>query len=407
MENRPFFPSRGRPLDPVNIAFIVLTPIVAIVGTSWYVYRYGVTWLEVANFLLMFILTGMAVTGGYHRYFAHRTYECNRALQLFYLVFGAAAVENSLLSWASDHRLHHRYVDTDDDPYNILRGGLYAHMGWIFYKDTRNPATKFENVPDLLKNPLVVWQHRWYLPLVIVMTFALPTYIGLIQGRPVGGLLWGGFLRVVVVHHMTFFVNSIAHLYGSRPYSEENTARDNWWVGPLTFGEGYHNFHHAFPADHRNGIRWYQFDVTKWWLRACEFGGFAWNLRRMPESAILLARLRVQMAHLERRWAAAGAPPTLWERVEARVHRGRERVEEAMTRYYLARAEYRRQKAQWSRDLRRDFRVKLAQYQTEFDEAMAGWRQTLRAMHRYPRPSAQGLLTLTALLDVFRMRGGL
>ncbi|UPT72716.1 MAG: fatty acid desaturase [Elusimicrobiota bacterium] len=194
-------------------------------------WHYGFTWLELANFLVMFVLTSVSITGGYHRLFSHKSYEASTPLKLFYLVFGAAAVENSLLKWASDHRYHHSYVDQPEDPYNILKGGLYAHMGWIFLKDTRDER-RFGNVPDLMKDKLVMWQHRYYLPLVILFTFALPTWIGLIQGRPVGGLLWGGFLRVVMVHHTTFFINSLAHLYGTKPYSLKDTARDSWWLAP-------------------------------------------------------------------------------------------------------------------------------------------------------------------------------
>jgi stearoyl-CoA desaturase (delta-9 desaturase) len=395
------------PLDLVNSAFLVLTPIIAVFGTGWYAYRNGVTWLEIGIFVLMFLCTGLSITAGYHRYYAHRSYDCNKALQLFYLIFGAAAVQNSVVAWASDHRRHHQFVDTDDDPYNILRGGLYAHMGWIFYKNERKPAEKFKCIPDLLKDPLVVWQHDWYLALVLLASFALPTYIGLLQGRPMGGLLWGGFLRVVVVHHMTFFINSLAHMWGSRPYSEQNTARDNWMLAPLTFGEGYHNFHHAFPADHRNGIRWYQFDITKWWLHAFNWVGFTWNLRRAHESSILMAKLKVQMNHVQRRYEQAGVSPTLWDQVQTQLQYGRKRLEAAVMQYQHAKAEYRRQKVYWSTEARRQWRHRVALYKKEFVLAKLGWQDTLRAMYRFPRPSAQGLLTFTALLDVFRMRNGL
>ena len=350
--------SRGRPLDYGNIAFLSLTPLVAVLGTSWYVWRHGVTWLELANFLVMYFLTGMAVTGGYHRYYAHRSYECGKALQLFYLIFGAAAVENSVLNWAADHRNHHQYVDREEDPYNVLKGGLYAHMGWIFYKDTRSARQKYKKVPDLLADPLVRWQDRWYLFLVIAATFALPTYVGLSQGRPVGGLLWGGFLRVVVVHHMTFFINSLAHLWGSQPYSEGNSSRDNWWLGPLTFGEGYHNFHHKFQADYRNGIRWYQFDLTKWWLKAMSLLGLAWRLRRTPEPLILRARLDMQMQRLARALEASGSEG-VWERVRASLESGRRSLEQALIQYQQAKVEYRRQKDQWSSEMRAQWARRL------------------------------------------------
>src|SRR5262249_40028949 len=160
------------------------------------------------------------------------------------------------------------------------------------------------------------------------------------------------------------------------------TARDNWMLAPLTFGEGYHNFHHAFPADHRNGIRWYQFDITKWWLRAFQAIGFTWNLRRAHESAILMAKLRVEMNHLQRRYAEAGAPTTLWEQVQAQLHSGRKRVEAAVLQYQQAKAEYRHRKEAWSAEAKKQWRERFALYRQEFDDAKAGWRRTLRAIRR-------------------------
>jgi stearoyl-CoA desaturase (delta-9 desaturase) len=375
----------GRPLDWGNAVFLVLTPLVALAGTSWYVWRHGVTFLDVANFAVMFALSSICVTAGYHRYYSHKSYECSKAVQLFYLVFGAAAVENSILNWASDHRYHHRYVDQDEDPYNVLKGGLYAHIGWIFFKDTRDQDRRFENVPDLMKDPLVRWQHRWYLPLVVIFTFGLPTWIGLIGGRPVGGLLWGGFLRVVMVHHTTFFINSLAHLYGTRPYDATGTARDSWWLAPLTFGEGYHNFHHKFQADYRNGIKWWQFDSTKWFINLLKWTGQASRLKRVPEPLIVKARLEVEKQAVAARLAAARAPERMWTLIGARLEAGSRRLEAAHERYLLARTEYRRCRDQWTSDVRRQFRDRLDAHRDEYEQAMARWRSLLRAMERLPQ----------------------
>ncbi|MBI4371724.1 MAG: fatty acid desaturase [Elusimicrobia bacterium] len=382
------FSGARRPIDWVNAVFLVVTPLAAFVGTFFYAWNHGVTWLEVANFIVMFALTSVSVTGGYHRYYSHRSYDCSKAVQLFYLLFGAAAVENSVLSWAGDHRSHHRFVDTAGDPYNILRGGLYAHMGWIFFKDTRDAKTRERNVPDLAKDPLVMWQHRWYLPIVIVFTFALPTYIGLIQGRPVGGLLWGGFLRVVLVHHTTFFINSLAHLYGARPYSLKDTARDSWWLAPLTFGEGYHNFHHKFQADYRNGHRWWQFDATKWWINLLRWTGQAWRLKRTPEPLILRARLEVQKELVARRLAAARASDRMWEKISRRLEAGSARLQAAHEAYVQARAERRRRREEWTADLRREWDTRLAAHRADYKAALESWRAMLRAMERIPQGSA-------------------
>lgn len=395
-----------KPIDWVNSIFILSTPVIALVGTAWYVSCHGVTWLEIANFALMFGLTGIAITGGYHRYYAHRSYDCHKGLQLFYLIFGAASVENSLLNWASDHRYHHRFVDQKEDPYNILRGGLYAHIGWIFFKNTQPLHERYKNVPDLLKDPLVRWQDRWYLPLVVITSFALPAYIGLIQGRPVGGLLWGGFLRVVVVHHMTFFINSLAHLWGTRPYSTDNTARDNWWLGPLTFGEGYHNFHHAFQADYRNGVKWYQFDLGKWWIWLMAKSGLAWRLTRFPEPMILAAQLKVQMQVVSQQFAKARLSQRIRETFDLQLHAAHRRFEAAMTEYHQAQLDYRRYKKNWSEEVQRQWETKKEQYRGEFESARLAWKQMIRTAHRLPQPSYQGILTLTAVLDLIKSRFG-
>jgi stearoyl-CoA desaturase (delta-9 desaturase) len=239
----------------------------------------------------MLFLSGLAITAGNHRYYSHRSYECHLIVKVFYLLFGAAAIQNSVLCWASRHRSHHRFVDQEGDPHNIVKGFFWAYIGWIFYKD--RPHRSFENVPDLKADRLVMWQHRYYLPLGVGVGFILPFLIGFAFERPWGGLLWGGLFRVVVFHHITFLGNATAHYLGSQSYCDENSSRDNWWLTFLTFGEGYHNFHHAFPGDYRSGIAWYHWDPTKWWIYSLNLVGLTWCLNRTAEGALLRARLSV------------------------------------------------------------------------------------------------------------------
>lgn len=290
-----------RKKDWINIAFLSLTPVIGVVGTTAYALTFGVRWWEPVLLLVSYFLVGFSVTAGYHRLFAHRGYQSHPVVQAFYLFFGAMALQNSVLHWASDHRTHHRYVDREWDPYSIHRGGLWAHILWLFYK--RPEHETFDNVPDLKKNRLVMLQYRWSNWIGIVAGLGLPTLIGWAFGRPIGGLLWGGFLRIAVIHHTTFFVNSIAHLYGSRPFSEGTSARDNWLLAFVTNGEGYHNFHHRFPSDFRNGIRWYHWDPTKWLIRVLAAVGLVQGLRRTPHAVIEKARLETAMLHAERRLA--------------------------------------------------------------------------------------------------------
>jgi stearoyl-CoA desaturase (Delta-9 desaturase) len=277
--------------DWVNILFLSLSPVVGLGGTAWYAARQGIVWWEPVLAFGLFMAIGIGIGSGYHRYFAHRTYECHPAAESVLLFFGALALQNSALRWARDHRDHHRFTDTDKDPYSVTRGVIWAHVLWVFYKEP--PDANFDNVPDLLKNPRVMWQHRWSRFLGIGVGLGLPTLVGALFGRPFGGLLWGGFLRIVLVHHTTFLINSAAHLWGKQPYAAEISARDNWFLAFFTHGEGFHNFHHVFPSDFRNGIRWYHWDPNKWAIQVMRLTGLARNLRRTPGPLIERARARV------------------------------------------------------------------------------------------------------------------
>jgi stearoyl-CoA desaturase (delta-9 desaturase) len=237
----------------------------------------------------MYLLVGLSVTAGYHRFFSHKTYECAPAVQLFYALFGAMAAQNSIATWSAGHRLHHQYADREWDPYSIRRGFWWAHIVWIFY--FHESETYRDNVPDLMKNPIVRFQERFYHALLIVGGFGLPTLVGAAFGDPLAGLLWGGFLRLALLHHMTFLVNSAAHTFGEPTYDAKASARDNAVVAVLTLGEGYHSFHHRFPADYRNGIRWYHWDPSKWFIRLLHAVGLAQALRQTPDWRIEQARI--------------------------------------------------------------------------------------------------------------------
>ena len=354
-----------RKKDWVRIAFFVLSPVVGILGTAAWALTHGVAWWQPALFFVLYACVGVSVTAGYHRLFAHRTYECHPAVQAFYLFFGAMALQNSILNWASDHRLHHRYVDHDWDPYNIQRGGWWAHIVWIFYK---SPADRtFEDVPDLQKNPLVRLQYRFSNLIGIGFGLGIPTLIGWAFGDPLGGLLWGGFLRVVVIHHTTFFVNSIAHLYGTRPYTEENSARDNPWVALVTNGEGYHNFHHRFPTDFRNGLRWSQWDPSKWWIRGLAAVRLARRLRRTPALVIERSRLQTAMGRAEKELVAA--PSHLSEAIRHRLESAQHSLERAA--------------ALWN-EISEKRRKDWKEYREHLALARAHWREALRLLGRAP-----------------------
>jgi stearoyl-CoA desaturase (delta-9 desaturase) len=312
--------------DWVNILFLTLTPVIGIAGTAAYTWYAGFSlWMPVLM-LGMYLAVGLSICAGYHRFFSHKSYEASSIVQYFYAIFGALAAQNSILWWSSSHRVHHKYADRDWDPYNIRRGFWWAHIFWIFYKNDERDET-FANSPDLLANPVVMWQHRWHKVIMVVVGFGLPTLIGAAFGDAIAGLLWGGFTRVVVIHHTTFFVNSLAHTLGKPAFNAEASARDNWIVALATLGEGYHSFHHRFPADFRNGIQWYHWDPAKWFIAGLKAVGLADNLLTTPLPQIEQARMSAALRVVEPKMASA--TPTLVEEARLRLQTATKHLEDA------------------------------------------------------------------------------
>jgi stearoyl-CoA desaturase (delta-9 desaturase) len=306
-------------LEPVNTLIFVGFPIAALLLVpAWGFYAgYDATQWLIA--LLFLYLNGLSITGGYHRLWAHRAYEAHPALKVFYALWGAGALQNSVLIWASDHRRHHRNVDDNDlDPYSAGRGLWFSHMGWML-RDYETNRQDFSNSPDLLRDPVVMWQHRHYVLLTTMMNAGLPLLIGFWHGDVIGCFLLIGLLRLVLNHQVTFFINSLAHYWGSQPYTDENSARDNHLLAFLTYGEGYHNFHHIFQNDYRNGIRWYQWDPTKWMIALCSYVGLTRDLKRVSGVKIQRARLQMQLQRARERLEATAGCETLRNLLEREV----------------------------------------------------------------------------------------
>lgn len=264
----------------VNAVFLVGTPILVAILLPLYILNHGVHWSEPTAMIVLWLLTGLGITAGYHRMFSHRAWWAPAPVRAILLILGGAAWQNSAISWCAGHRYHHRDVDTDDDPYTITKGFWYAHMLWVIVSGPRHED--YDSVPDLAKDPLCVWQHRHYMSSSLAFNIGVPLLIGALTGNIIGMLLWAGLLRIVIVHHMTFFINSLAHMWGTQTWTDDHSARDNGILAFFTFGEGYHNFHHTFPGDYRNGFRWYQFDPTKWLIWTLSKMNLAYDLKRSP-----------------------------------------------------------------------------------------------------------------------------
>lgn len=228
--------------------------------------------------LVLIALTGMGITGGYHRLFSHSTYETNPWIKLILLACGTVAIQGSALRWSFDHRRHHAFVDTDKDPYSINKGFWHAHWLWLFRKqDPIDP----KYVKDLIADKMIVFQDRYYGSLALISNLILYGILVLITRDYWGSFVIGLLLRVCVVHHCTWFINSLAHYWGAKTFSQEHTARNNFIISLLTFGEGYHNYHHTYANDYRNGVRWYQYDPTKWLIWTLSKVGLTYNLKRV------------------------------------------------------------------------------------------------------------------------------
>jgi len=280
----------------VSSSFLIGTALLTVTALPVYLWFFGFDWFHFGMFFVMFLLTGFSITAGYHRFFAHKTFEAKWPLRLLVLLFGAGAFENSVLEWTSDHRRHHKHVDHDEDPYNIQKGFFHAHMGWILIKLNAEPP--LDNVPDLERDPLVRWQHRYVHVLAVLVGFVLPTVAGFLYNGWVGalgGLLIGGVARIVATQHTTFFINSACHCMGRQPYSTKCSARDSFFLALFTLGEGYHNYHHEFQYDYRNGVKPWQWDPTKWLIWVLSKLGVTSNLRRVPDEKIVAAQQSVSM----------------------------------------------------------------------------------------------------------------
>ena len=290
----------------VSAIYLIGTMLTTLIGLPLFLYQFGSQinwWLHGTMFVGMFIASGLSITLGYHRLFSHLSFKAKWPVRLFTLIFGATAMENSALEWCSDHRRHHKHTDDDDDPYNIQLGFLHAHIGWVIFRPIGGDVP-LTNVKDLKNAPLIRWQHNWWGVIGIAVGFGLPALIGWLAEGGIGaaaGLLISGVARQVMVHHMTFFINSLCHTLGTQPYSNNCSAKDSWFMSLFTFGEGYHNFHHEFQHDYRTGVNPWQFAPTKWSIRVLEKLGLASNLRRVPNETIAVAEILEKQRQLNER----------------------------------------------------------------------------------------------------------
>jgi stearoyl-CoA desaturase (delta-9 desaturase) len=267
----------------------VIVPVLGLVAAVVFLWGRGFSWVDLGLLLGMYAATAVGITVGFHRLFTHRSFETNRAVQFVLAALGSMAVQGPLLKWVAFHRRHHQHSDTHDDPHSphhhgagplgLLRGLWHAHLGWVLHPD---PPNLSRYVKDLRQSRLLRYVSALF-PLWVLAGLAIPTVLGgvltLSWSGALLGLVWGGLVRIFLVHHVTWSVNSVCHLWGGRAYRAADESRNNFLFGVLALGEGWHNNHHAFPTSARHGLRWWQLDVSYWIIGALAWARLAWDVK--------------------------------------------------------------------------------------------------------------------------------
>ncbi len=285
--------SRG---ERIGLLVVIVLPFLGLLAALVLLWGWGLGWVEVGLLAGMYLLTGLGITVGFHRYFTHRSFETNRVVQCLLGVLGSMSVQGPLLKWVALHRRHHQHSDRHEDPHSphhhgrgflgLVRGFWHAQVGWLFRP---GPAHLSAYVKDLRQSALLRWVSALF-PLWVLVGLLIATGLGvLLVGGWVGalvGLLWGGLVRIFFVHHVTWSVNSVCHLWGRQPFPARDESRNNFLCGVLALGEGWHNNHHAFPTSARHGLHWWQVDVSYWVIRLLALLGLAWKVKRPVGSSL-------------------------------------------------------------------------------------------------------------------------
>ncbi|MBA2394183.1 MAG: acyl-CoA desaturase [Ktedonobacteraceae bacterium] len=251
----------------------VVVPFIATVYAIWALWNRAVHWSDILLLLCMYTFITIGVTVGFHRMLTHRSFRPHPVVKFLLLVFGSMSLEGAALEWAATHVKHHAQADREGDPHSPVEGFFHAHLGWLFKDKMADPNVYCRN---LVNDPIVVFVSRTFL-LWVALSLIIPYAIG-----GWSGLLWAGLVRIFLVHHVTWSVNSICHTFGMREFETSDQSRNEWIVGLLAFGEGWHNNHHAFPRSAFHGLHWWQFDLSGYFIRLLERVGLATEVYRIP-----------------------------------------------------------------------------------------------------------------------------
>jgi stearoyl-CoA desaturase (Delta-9 desaturase) len=279
--------------DRIATGIVTAVPILALGLVVWQVWGDFLRWSDVIVFAIMYVATGLGITVGFHRYFTHRSFKTSRPVRATLAVLGSAAIEGPVISWVADHRKHHTFADQEGDPHSphvdhgvgfrgAFKGLLHAHVGWLFIHTQRGLRRRYAR--DLIDDPIVNFVDRKFFYWAIgglVAAFLLGWAIGGSLYAGLTGLLWGGAVRMLVVHHVTFSINSLCHFFGRRRFETDDESRNLLWLAPFSFGESWHNNHHAFPTSAEHGMRKWELDWSALLIRAMERVGLVWDVVRV------------------------------------------------------------------------------------------------------------------------------
>jgi stearoyl-CoA desaturase (delta-9 desaturase) len=279
--------------DRLITGTVTVVPFLALGVVGWQVWASLLHWSDLAVFAILYMVTGLGVTVGFHRLFTHRSFATKRWLRGAFAAAGSMAIEGPVISWVADHRKHHAFADQPGDPHSphvdhgvgwrgALRGLLHAHMGWLFIHTQRGARKRY--APDLLADPVVSWVDSTFVFWAVggvASAFGLGWLIGGTVTAGLTGLLWGGAVRLLVLHHVTFSINSLCHFFGRRRFDTGDESRNLAWLSFLSFGEAWHNNHHAFPTSAAHGMRWWELDPSSMVIRGLERVGLAWDVVRI------------------------------------------------------------------------------------------------------------------------------
>ena len=279
--------------DRIITGTVTVVPFLALCVVGWQVWAELLHWRDIAVFASLYLATGLGVTVGFHRLFTHRSFATKPWVRGVFAALGSMAIEGPVISWVADHRKHHAFADQPGDPHSphvdhgvgwrgALRGLLHAHMGWLFIHTQRGARKRY--APDLVADPVVSWVDRTFVFWALGglgAAFGLGWLIGGTLTAALTGLLWGGAVRILVLHHVTYSINSLCHFFGRRRFDTGDESRNLAWLSFLSLGEAWHNNHHAFPTSAAHGLRWWELDLSSLVIRGLERVGLAWDVVRI------------------------------------------------------------------------------------------------------------------------------